>query len=50
MIEIDQELFMDLASKVSRLRMYPYFDIAHYAMMVIAVRDDLATGNETVSV
>lgn len=44
MIEIDQELFMDLASKVSRLKMYPYFDIAHYAMMVIAVRDDLATG------
>lgn len=45
MVEIDPEIFLDLASKVTRLKMYPYFDIAHYAMMVMAVREDLATGN-----
>jgi len=44
MVEIDPEIFLDLASKVTRLKMYPYFDIAHYAMMVMAVREDLATG------
>lgn len=44
MVEFDTELIMDVASKVTRLKMFPYFDAAHYAMMVLAVREDLATG------
>jgi len=44
MVEFDTELIMDVASKVTRLKMFPYFDAAHYIMMVLAVREDLATG------
>jgi len=44
MFDIDTELILDVASKVTRLKMFPYFDAAHYVMMVLAVREDLATG------
>ena len=32
---------MDIATKVTKLKMYPYFDIAHYMLMCMSVRDDL---------
>ena len=44
MWELNPEIFLDVASRVQRLKMYPYFDIAHYTLMCMAVRDDLATG------
>lgn len=31
---------MDVATVVTKLKMYPYFDVAHYTLMCIAVRDD----------
>ena len=34
------EVFHDIASTVVKLKMYPFFDIAHYIMMCSAVRDD----------
>lgn len=44
MLQLDPELLLDYAGKVTRLKMYPYFDIAHYALSCVAVRDDLAAG------
>ena len=31
--------------KVTKLKMYPYFDLAHAALCCLAVRDDLANGS-----
>ena len=45
---MDQQTFMDIATVVSKLRMYPYFDIAGYILMCLIVREDnhpQATGN-----
>lgn len=39
---MDPQTFMDIATKVTKLKMYPYFDIAHCALMCMAVRDDMA--------
>uniref|UniRef100_A0A915C9Q4 Uncharacterized protein n=1 Tax=Parascaris univalens TaxID=6257 RepID=A0A915C9Q4_PARUN len=41
---LDQEILLNAANRVQRLKMFPYFDIAHYILMTIAVRDDLASG------
>ncbi len=30
--------------QVTKLKMYPYFDLAHSALCCLAVREDLATG------
>lgn len=38
---MDPQTFMDIATKVTKLKMYPYFDIAHYTLMCMAVRDDM---------
>ncbi|VDN04597.1 unnamed protein product [Thelazia callipaeda] len=43
-IKLDQEILVGAASQVQRLKMYPYFDLAHYLLMTISVRDDLASG------
>ncbi|KAL3995235.1 TRIC channel family protein [Acanthocheilonema viteae] len=43
-VKMDQEILTGAASRVQRLKMYPYFDLAHYILMTISVRDDLATG------
>lgn len=37
---MDQQKLLEIADNVSKLKMYPYFDIAHYAVMCLAVRDD----------
>jgi len=42
---MDPEAFLDLANQVTKLKMYPYFDLAHAALCCLAVRDDLATGS-----
>ena len=43
-IKMDPEAFLDLANQVTKLKMYPYFDLAHAALCCLAVRDDLANG------
>ncbi|KAK3579158.1 hypothetical protein CHS0354_022181 [Potamilus streckersoni] len=40
---MDPQTFMDIATKVTKLKMYPYFDIAHYILMCLAVREDMTT-------
>lgn len=42
--KLDHEVLINAAGRVQRLRMYPYFDLAHYILMTISVREDLASG------
>jgi len=42
---MDPEAFLDLANQVTKLKMYPYFDLAHAAICCLAVRDDHASGS-----
>jgi len=37
---MDPQTFLDFANTVTKLKMYPYFDICHYALMCLAVRED----------
>ncbi|CAJ0948775.1 unnamed protein product, partial [Mesorhabditis belari] len=40
-IQFDQEILLEAGAQLHRLKMFPYFDIAHYILMIIEVRDDL---------
>lgn len=37
---MDPQTFMDVANVVTKLKMYPYFDVANYILMCIMVRED----------
>ncbi len=37
---MDPQTFMDIANVVTKLKMYPYFDVANYILMCIMVRED----------
>lgn len=41
---MDPEAFLDLANQVIKLKMYPYFDVAHSLLCALAVREDLGAG------
>ncbi|CAB55030.2 Trimeric intracellular cation channel type 1B.1 [Caenorhabditis elegans] len=41
--QLDQEILLDAGAQLHRLKMYPYFDVAHYLLMIIEVRDDLGS-------
>ncbi|VDN55623.1 unnamed protein product [Dracunculus medinensis] len=43
-IKLDQEILLNAANRVQRLKMFPYFAIAHFILMIIGIRDDLGTG------
>ncbi|KAK7100245.1 trimeric intracellular cation channel type 1B.1-like [Littorina saxatilis] len=38
---MDPQTFMDVATVVTKLKMYPYFDVAHMILCCMAVRDDI---------
>ncbi|XP_045131626.1 trimeric intracellular cation channel type 1B.1-like isoform X1 [Portunus trituberculatus] len=42
---MDPEAFLEMANQVTKLKMYPYFDIAHCTLCCLYVRDDLGTGS-----
>lgn len=44
---MDPEGFLDLANQVTKLKMFPYFDIAHSVLCALAVREDLGPGKST---
>lgn len=46
---MDPESFLDLANQVIKLKMYPYFDIAHSLLCALAVREDLGSGAQAFS-
>jgi len=37
---MDPQTYMDVATVVTKLKMYPYFDVAHYTLMCVAVKED----------
>jgi len=37
---MDQNKLLEFASYVTNLKMFPYFDAAHYVVMCLLVRDD----------
>ncbi|XP_026763217.1 trimeric intracellular cation channel type 1B.1 [Galleria mellonella] len=46
---MDPESFLDLANQVIKLKMYPYFDVAHSLLCALAVREDLGAGAQAFS-
>jgi len=46
---MDLQSLMDIATAVSKLKMYPYFDICNYVLMCLIVREDNAAGASGVS-
>lgn len=41
---MDPEAFLDLANQVAKLKMYPYFDIAHAIVCCLIIKDDMGPG------
>ena len=37
---MDQQAVMEVANVVTKLKMYPYFDICNYILMCLIVRED----------
>jgi len=42
---MDPEAFLEMANQVTKLKMFPYFDIAHCVLCCLYVREDLGTGS-----
>lgn len=38
---MSKEVFIELGSQLGRLRMYPVFDVCHYLLTALQVRDDI---------
>ncbi|KAF2368696.1 TRIC channel [Trinorchestia longiramus] len=41
---MDPEAFLELANQVTKLKMFPYFDIAHCVICCLYAREDIGTG------
>lgn len=41
---MDPESFLEISNQVTKLKMFPYFDIAHTVLCALAVREDLGPG------
>ena len=41
---MDPEAFLDLANQVAKIKMYPYFDLAHAAVCCLSIKEDMASG------
>ncbi|XP_073829352.1 trimeric intracellular cation channel type 1B.1 [Musca autumnalis] len=46
---MDPEAFLDMANQVIKLKMFPYFDIAHSLLAALAVREDLGSNAQAFS-
>ena len=44
---MDPEAFLDLANQVAKIKMYPYFDLAHAAVCCLSIKEDMASGRCT---
>ena len=44
---MDPEAFLDVANQVTKLKMYPYFDLAHSAVCLVAIREEMGAGEFT---
>ena len=45
MVKMDPEAFLDLANQVAKLKMYPYFELAHAAVCCLVIKEDMGSGN-----
>jgi len=43
-INMDPEAFLEMANQVTKLKMFPYFDIAHCVICCLYAREDVGTG------
>ena len=41
---MDPEAFLDLANQVAKLKMYPYFELAHAAVVCLTIKEDMGSG------
>lgn len=41
---MDPEAFLDLANQVAKLKMYPYFELAHAIVCCLSVKEDMSSG------
>lgn len=41
---MDPENFLEIANQVTKLKMYPYFEMAHCIISCLYMREDLAQG------
>ncbi|XP_022661606.1 trimeric intracellular cation channel type 1B.1-like isoform X1 [Varroa jacobsoni] len=46
---MDPETFLEIANHVSKLKMYPYFELAHCIVTLLYLREDLGTGSQLFS-
>ena len=44
--KMDPEAFLDLANQVAKLKMYPYFELAHAAVVCLTIKEDMGSGNQ----
>lgn len=42
---MDPESFLEMANQVTKLKMFPYFEIAHCVITCLYMREDLAAGS-----
>ena len=45
-LKMDPEAFLDLANQVAKLKMYPYFELAHAAVCCLVIKEDMGSGKE----
>lgn len=43
---MDPEAFLDLANQVTKLKMYPYFDLAHAIVCCLLIKEDMGSGKK----
>ncbi len=41
---MDAEAFLDFANQVAKLKMYPYFDVAHAVVCCLSIKEDMGAG------
>jgi hypothetical protein len=46
---MDAEVFLDMANHVAKLKMYPYFDLAHAVICCLAIKEDMGSGRISIS-
>lgn len=46
---MDPESFLELANQVTKLKMFPYFEVAHAIISCLYMREDLAAGQYTIT-
>lgn len=42
--KMDPEAFLDLANHVAKLKMHPYFELAHCVACCLAIKEDMGSG------